>query len=168
MATASDIRPTRLWRQMPDALRLTAARAFWADEAALEQQVQAIDAIARTMKFRPQTVLTLPLEKKTRYLASMPSVPDAVAARALVSYHFDAQRPLMRAFLDELGIVHEDGTIKAESVEPPAEDRLKAAAHAVAARFPRGDVARYLSTLASQDPETWGALVDLPEITAQD
>jgi hypothetical protein len=167
MSTEVDIRPTRLWRQMTEERRVTAARAFWDDEAALEQQVQAVDAIARTMKFRPQTVLGLPIEKKTRYLATMHQVPDAVAARALISYHFDTQRPLMGAFLDELGIAHDEGMIKEDTVQAPPADRLKTAARAIAERFPPGDVALYLATLASQDPETWGALRDVPEITAR-
>jgi hypothetical protein len=167
MAPEVDIRPARLWKQLPDPRRLAAARAFWDDEAALEQQVQAIDALARSMKFRTQTVIDLPLDKKARYLASLPGIPDAVAARALVSYHFDAQRGLMSAFLDELGIKHEDGLISEEAVSRPDPDRLTAAVHAIAARFPAEDVALYLSTLAWQDPETWGALKDAPEITAR-
>jgi hypothetical protein len=164
MPTDLDIRPVRLWRQLPEARKLTAARAFWEDESAIEQQVQAVDAISRAMKFRPQSVIALPLDKKARYLASLGNIPEAVAARALVSYHFDAQRPLMSAFLDAVGIVHEEGLIKEESVSPPSSDRLQSAARTVAGQFPADDVALYLATLASQDPETWGALRDVPEI----
>lgn len=166
MATELDIRPLRLWRQMPEARRAAAARAFWEDDSALDQQVQAIDAVARTMKFRPQSVIALPLDKKVRYLATMLAVPDAVAARALISYHFAAQRPLMAAFLDALGIAHEEGLIKEDPLQAPAADRLRAAARAVAERFPAEDVALYLATLASQDPDTWGALRDVPEISS--
>jgi hypothetical protein len=158
MSTDLDIRPARLWRQMPDAQRLLAARAFWNDEAALDQQVEAVDAIARSLKFRAKTVVNLPLDKKARYLSTLANVPDAVAARALVSYHFDAQRAMMAAFLDELGIAHENGLIKEETVARPPGDRLTSAARAVVSRFPADDVKLYLATLASQDPETWGGL----------
>jgi hypothetical protein len=165
MTAELDIRPARLWKQMEEARRLAAAQAFWRDESALEQQVEAVGALARMMKFRTQSVVALPLDKKARYLASMPTIPDAVAARAIVSYHFENQRPLMAAFLDELGIAHENGLISEESVETPAAERLGAAARAIAGRFPLDDVALYLATLAWQDPDTWGALTEVPEIT---
>ena len=33
----------------------------------------------------------------------------------------------------------------------------------LAAKFPADEVALYLSTLVSQDPDTWGELAELPE-----
>ena len=84
----------------------------------------------------------------------------AIVARALVSYHLERQRPMMSAFLDELGIAHDNGLIADEAVPAPAPEKLSAAAKALADTFPIGDVRLYFSTLVSQDPETWGGLVD--------
>jgi hypothetical protein len=159
-------RPSRLWKQMPQDKRLAAAELFWADEESTEQQLEAIAAIAARMKFRTKSVLGLSMDRKTRYLATLPAIADSVAARALVNYHLSTQRPMMGAFLDSLGITHEDGLISEENTTKPDTDALKAAATGLAASYPADDVALYFSTLVSQDPETWEALADLPETRA--
>jgi hypothetical protein len=149
--------PSRLWKQMTVAQRLAAARAFWADEDAVDDQVQAAMLIAQQKRFRPKTVVGLDLDRKSRHLASLASLPDSIAARVLVLYHLTAQRPMMGRFLDALGIGHEDGLIKDENVVP-AEEKLAPAAAAIAQEFPADDVRLYLTTLLCQDPETWGGL----------
>ena len=91
-------------------------------------------------------------------------MPDVLAARLLVSYHLAHQRPMLRAFLDALGIPHEDGLITAE-VEgaDPGRDASRPPSTALEAAFPPDDVSLYLATLLSQDPETWGALQAVPQ-----
>ena len=147
---------------MTAAQRLDAARAFWRDEQASDDHIQAILLIAQLKKFRPKFVLGLDLERKSRHLASLVSVPDAMAARTLVVYHLTAQRDMMGEFLDALGIGHENGLIQDDEVKPdPA--RVPSAVAAIAAKHPPEHVSLYLSTLLCQDPETWGALADVPE-----
>jgi hypothetical protein len=148
---------------MPLERRLLAAELFWADEHSADQQLEAVGSIATHMKFRPRSVVALPPEKKAKYLASLPNVSDSVAARALVNYHLDQQRPMMGAFLDLLGIPHENGLISEETVAKPETDQVKHAVSELATRFPAEDVSLYLGTLVSQDPDTWGTLADLPE-----
>ena len=70
---------------------------------------------------------------------------------------------MMGSFLDALGIAHEEGLISAEEVEPQTAEKLREAAGAIAKLYPAEDVSLYLSTLVWQDPETWGALADVPE-----
>ena len=144
--------------------RSAAAELFWTDEQSAEQQVEACASIATHMKFRAKSVLNLPVEKKTRYLVTLPNVSDAVAARALVNYHLGRQRPMMAEFLDALGVAHEEGLIKDETVVKPDSDKLRAAAEQVTGKYPPEDVTLYLSTLVSQDPETWGELASLPPV----
>ncbi len=86
---------------------------------------------------------------------------DAIAARALVSYHLERQRPMMGAFLDLLGIAHENGLISEENLPKPDPAMAQQAARDLAASYPAEDVSLYLATLVSQDPETWEALVDV-------
>src|SRR4029453_11210865 len=145
----SGFRPSRIWKRLPIERRETAAELFWSDEQSAEQQVDACALIATHMKFRAKSVLNLPLDKKARYLVRLPNMSDAVAARALVNYHLGQQRPMMAAFLDALGIAHEDGLIKEETVVKPEADVLRAAAEQVAGTFPADDVALYFSTLVS-------------------
>jgi len=144
--------------------RLAAAELFWSDEQSTEQQIEAVGALASHMKFRPKSVISLPIDKKAKYLATLPVVSDTVAARALVNYHLDRQRPMMAAFLDALGIAHENGLISEENVTKPDAAQLKAAASDLVSKFPKEDVLLYFSTLVSQDPDTWGGLMEAPEI----
>jgi hypothetical protein len=143
--------------------RLKAAEAFWQDPNGASEQGEAIATIALRLKFRPRSVLTLPVERKSKYLVGMPAVSGLVAAQLLVAYHIACQRPMMAAFLDHLGIAHDDGLIEDEQVTPTGDEKLRAAATALAAAFPADDVALYLSTLTWQDPDAWGALADVPE-----
>ena len=162
----SAFRPSRLWKRLPTDRRALAAELFWADEQSTEQQAEAVSAIAAHMKFRTKSVLALPRDKKARYLATLPAVSDSIAARALVNFHLERQRPMMSAFLDSLGITHENGLITEDEVSAPEPEKLRAAAAELGTRFPADDVALYLSTLVSQDPDTWGGLADLPQTGA--
>lgn len=142
--------------------RTAAARAFWLEEQAANEQMQAVLLIAQQKKFRPKTVAGLDDDRKTRHLASIANLPDAVAGRVLISYHLAEQRPMMGDFLDALGIVHEEGLINEEDVKPDAE-KIGPAAKAIAAKYPAENVSLYLNTLLCQDPDTWNALADVPE-----
>ena len=144
--------------------RRRAASALWDANDATNDQQQAALLIAKQLKFRPKTVSGLDDERKARYLASVPELPDEVAARLLVLYHLAEQRPMMEAFLDALGIKHEKGLIEEEAVKPDA-DKIGPAAALLAQQFPADDVRIYLQTLLSQDPETWGGLTGLPQIS---
>ena len=155
--------PSLLWKQMTAEQRLAAAHAFWSDEDAVDDQVQAALLIAQRKKFRPKTVIGLDLDRKSRHLASMPSLPDGVAGRALVLYHLADQRPMMGAFLDALGITHDNGLINEDDVKPDAA-KVPAAASQLRTQFPEAEVRLYLNTLLCQAPETWGALRGVPEL----
>lgn len=161
------MRPVRLWRSLPQDARVAAATAFWRDEQTQLEQAEAIALIARQIKFRPKSVMTLPVEKKARHLAGMAGVSDLLAARLLIAYHLDQQRPMMGAFLDALGIKHADGLITEESPSAPAPEKLDAAVTSLASQYPKADVARYFWTLLWQDPETWGGLQDRPQLAVE-
>jgi hypothetical protein len=137
--------------------RLVAAEAFWRDDQsdAGMQQLEAIVAIAKRLNFRPKSVQALPIDRRSKHLAHLPDVSDAVATRALIAYHFSARRDLMGAFLDALGIAHESGLIKEESVPPPPREQLTAAITTIRGTFPAPDVDLYVRTLAALDGETW-------------
>src|SRR6476661_7009367 len=124
----SNFRPSRLWKRMPLERRVDAADLFWNDEHSADQQLEAVSSIATHMKFRPKSVLTLAPERRAKYLATLPTMSDAIAARALVNYHLERQRPMMAAFLDLLGITHENGLISDENVTKPDAAEVKEAA----------------------------------------
>jgi hypothetical protein len=71
---------------------------------------------------------------------------------------------MMGAFLDALGIAHQDGLIKDESPAAPEAATLDQAVATLSAAYPRTDVARYFWTLLWQDPETWSGLQGRAEL----
>jgi hypothetical protein len=150
---------------MAPELRQQAARAFWMDDQAIDDQVQAVLLIAQQKKFRPKFVMSLDVERKARHLASLGLLPDGIAARVLIVYHLAEQRPMMGTFLDALGIKHEEGLIQDDEVKPDPE-KVGPAAAQIAGQFPPEQVSLYLNTLLCQDPETWGALEGLPQVAA--
>jgi hypothetical protein len=151
---------------MPPATRFVAAEAFWNDDQSTEQQVEVIVGLARKLNFRPKSIQALPVERRARQLAQILDVSETVAARALIALHLRAQRPMMAAFLDALGIPHDNGIITAESVPAPAADRLEKAVAALRAAFPADDVTLYLRTLAAVDGDTWGGLDTIAGVSA--
>ncbi len=135
--------------------RLGAARAFWQSEEAADDQVQAVLLIAQHKKFRPKTVMALDEERRAKHLASFPSIPETMAARALIVYHLAAQRPMMGAFLDALGIAHEEGVIQAEDVKPDA-DKLAPSVEQIARRLSAGRRRALLEHAALSGPRHLG------------
>lgn len=143
---------------MPLDKRVQAAEAFWRDQESPEiaaQHAEATASIARRLNFRARSVQSLPIERRARHLAQMSDVSDSVATRALIAYHFSAQRPLMSAFLDALGMAHDNGLITEEQLTPPATETLNHAVQAVRESFPSDDVELYLRTLIALDEDTW-------------
>ena len=60
----STLTPSRLWKRMTSSQRLDAARAFWLDEQASDDQIQAVLLISQQKKFRPKFVLGLDVDRK--------------------------------------------------------------------------------------------------------
>ena len=152
------VRPSRLWKDLPIDTRVAAADAFWRDEQGLEQQAEATVLLARRLNFRAKSVGSLPVERRARHLAGVADVSDAVAGRALVAYHFTAERPMMTAFLDAIGIAHEEGLITAEDVPAPDPKTLVTAVDTLRGAFPAPAVDLYLRTLLALDGDTWAGL----------
>ena len=167
MSSPEEIRPARMWRLMQPELRASAAAAFWSDEQAALEQAEAVALISKQIKFRPKSVLSLTVEKKARHLAGLAQVSDLLAARLLIAYHLEHQRPMMGAFLDALGIAHDDGLIKDDSPKAPDASTLDKGVKELASKYPKQDVARYFWALLWQDPETWGGLKGRPELALE-
>lgn len=147
-----------LWRELPPDLRLKMAAVFWEDAESVTQHIEAVHAMAKQFKFRPQSILKLPIDRRARQLAGMSKVPEGVAARALVAYHLTERRPMLEAFLDALGIPHEHGVIDETPAGPPDPERLTSAVDALVSAYPAADVRLYLRALTAQDPDVWSGL----------
>ena len=153
-----DLRPSALWKAMTEAQRRAAAEAFWADDESVAEQTEVMLLLAKKLNFRYKSVQAMAPERKAAHLLKFPQLSEQVAARLLVTYHLATQRTMMGAFLDGLGITHEDGLIAEDDVPKPDPARLEASATALAKAHPPEDVRLYFSTLLMQDPETWAGL----------
>ena len=78
----------------------------------------------------------------------------------LVDLHLGHRRPMMAAFLDELGIPNENGRIDSDTTEvaPQDAERVRRAADVVAARYPADEVVTYFLTLLLQDAGVWAGV----------
>jgi hypothetical protein len=149
---------SHIWKQLPEAEKLRAAEAFWREPDGQAQQIEALALLAQRLKARPRYVQGLSIEKRARHLAHFPGMPEMLAARLLVSYHLMHQRPMMAAFLDAIGLAHDNGLITADAPEPPSAEKIAEGVKALATAYPPDAVKLYFSTLVAQDPDTWKAL----------
>lgn len=157
---AFEITAVRLWKHLTSDERQDAAAAFW-KEPPQEALAGALGAIIKARHLRPQVARTLPVTERTRILATLLDPGEAVAASLLVALHLAERRKLLAAFLDRLGLPHEDGVLKDDDTQPPAPidaSAVHTAAAAVRATFPAHQVDVYFNTLWLQDPERWTAL----------
>lgn len=143
---------------MPPETRVQAASALWRDEQGFEQQVEATALLARRLNFRAKSIQSLPIDRRARFLSQVSDVSDALASRALVAHHFENARPLMAAFLDALGIAHEEGLIASDEVPVPDPAKLAEAVEKLRTSFPADAVDLYLRTLVALDADTWTGL----------
>jgi hypothetical protein len=150
---------TRLWKRLTAEERLQAATEFWREPSA-EMAAGALGAIVRARRMRPQAARALASEQKARSLAQLLDPGETVAASLIVALHLAARRPMLSAFLDLLGLPHEDGILKDEAAQipPPGEEQARNAVRELVKRFPVGQVETYVNALWLQDPDHWGAL----------
>lgn len=155
---------TRIWKKLTRDERLAAAEAFW-KETPPELGGSALGAIVRSLKLRPQVARSLPVERRTAALASVLEPGESVAGGLLIALHLANRRPLLGAFLDALGLPHEDGLLKeeADALPAPTPDAVAGAAKGLLGSFSEHEVETYLNTLWLQDSERWAGLERLAE-----
>jgi hypothetical protein len=149
---------TRLWKSLPPEDRLLAASAFFRDPSP-ELVSSALSALVKARRMRPQAARALAPETQARILATVLDPGESLAQGLLVDLHLVERRPLLGAFLDALGLPHEDGILaeEAEAGDPVSVEKARAAVAALES-FPRQQVETYLNTLWLQDEERWAAL----------
>jgi hypothetical protein len=155
-------RPTaaRLWRELTREEREAIARGFFEQEDLAPEAAQALAReIGPRRGFREAGFLRLPLEMRSRMLATTLDLREDVAATLLLVFHMEERRPLLRRFLDLLSIPHEDGML-GEEEHPlvPTVEAVEKATDALLAEFPAASVRLYYRALLTQEPSRWAAL----------
>lgn len=150
--------PSRIWSALGPEVKRAGAGALVRSEDPSDR-AEAVAAIAERMKFRPASVRKLPADKRIEYLSRAIHPDDALASSLLLALHLAERRPLLAAFLTELGIENDDGMIpEGEEPAPPSEEALGKAATVLFERFAPEDVEVYLATLAVMDGQLWGGI----------
>ena len=149
----------KLWKALTVPERVDALRAAFAADQQGAISLRAVQALVKAKRYRPQTVAAMNAAKIAAELAPVPIDDTTLIDSALVDYHFAHRRPMMGAFLDALGITHEEGKLPEDtaSISPSAE-QLRSAADQLVTSHPVDDVYVYFLTLTLQDDATWGAL----------
>ena len=122
----------------------------------------AVAVLAGRRKLRPAFIDKKPLAERHEWMAaelSKKSNAD-VATEVLQGWLFACRKPLMAAFLDSLGVPHEDSLI--ESLPPePSRERLSAAVSALLENNPEWAVAAYLNLFVEMDIAEWPVLREI-------
>jgi hypothetical protein len=152
----------KLWKALTPEERAQGITAALADDENGWVKTTTRGAVAGALKFRPQTVATWPRAKLVTEAARLPLDDVQLLSAYIVDLHLGHRRPMMAAFLDELGIANDKGRIDSETTEVGPQDatRVRRAAEAVAARYPADEVVTYFLTLLLQDAAVWAGLTD--------
>lgn len=157
----------KLWKALTAEERDLAITAAMHDDAEGWVKNTTRAAVAKALKFRPQTVSTWPRQKLISEAVRLPLDDVQLLSAYIVDLHLGHRRPMMAAFLDQLGIPNDDGRIDSEKVEvaEPEPARLTSAAEEIASSYPADEVATYYLTLLLQDAAVWGGLVPVLQKT---
>ena len=159
--------PYLIWDTMNQEEQSLAAHAVWRDS---DREAKAVveAALAKALKFRPNSLRKLPVEKLARRLVLMaPEMPEPILFQYLFYFHMAERRPLMVEYLDAVGVPHEDGVLNLEDdAEPPTAEVVEKAARELLKAHPH-EATVYLATLLVADADLWAGvepvLVELEE-----
>lgn len=150
----------RLWKTLsPEEKNLAAAELVKDPSPLIRGSVIAVVSDAR--KMRPIAARKLPPEVQARIVATVRDPGEILASSLLVALHLGPRKPMLVAFLDAMGLPHEDGVLKDEATEAISLDDLKKGCAALASESPSA-IRIYLNTLWLQDGARWANARDVP------
>jgi hypothetical protein len=128
-------------------------------EAAPAVYTQAVAAASAALKARPQFLMKQPADKRAQMVRRALSrvAANELAEEVLAAYFLESRRALLVEWLDAVGVEHEEGTLRADPVEP-APEKLGAAVDGFLAGEERADRELLLRAFAAQGAVDWPAL----------
>ncbi len=150
----------KLWKALTPEERAQGISAALADDENGWVRTSTRGAVASALRFRPQTVATWPKQKLVSEAARLPLDDVQLLSAYLIDLHLGHRRPMMAAFLGELGIANDDGRIDSDTTEvgPQNAAAVRKAADKVASVYPADEVVTYFLTLLLQDAAIWSGL----------
>ena len=150
--------PYAVWGLMDEDERRAAATALW-QNSDRETRLALEQTLAKEMKFRPQSIHRLALDRVVGRLVHLAEdAPENLLFQYLFHLHMADRRPLLGEFLDGAGIPHEDGVLDLPE-DFPGADVAKVGQAAAALVAAHGHAALvYLATLKVADKDFWKGL----------
>ena len=110
--------------------------------------------VAKALKFRPQMIKKLPMEKRARQARRLLEGPAnaELCYELFGTYLVKTRKELVTAFLDATGVVHEDGMIQDVDSVAPAAEKIPEVVKELDARFAPEDVTLYLALCVEMWP----------------
>lgn len=153
----------RVWKRLQREEKVAAARHFFT-EPPEELYGTALGAVIKARHLRPQVARSLPPDELAKALAAVLDPGEPLAAALLVALHLGDRREVLKAFLDGVGLPHEEGLLKDDGDTPPTAAALQKGVAALRSGFTAHEARTYLNALWLQDPDRWRGLKDLPEL----
>ncbi len=114
-----------LWTALEPHERAAAAQAYLGAETGGRTQLDKI--VARARNFRPATVKKWPEEKIVKASRHLPLHDPGIAAKLLECYHVPGRLGMVTAFLDALGVSHDQGRVDGGDMIDAEEEVVKSA-----------------------------------------
>jgi hypothetical protein len=140
----------RVWRQLPNEIRVAVCQIFWAESKGAEKQFL-IASLAKAKNLREVFVRKSSIERLVNWTAATLSLPDPIVDDLLKKYLLHEHRAVIISFLDLLNIPHSEGMIE-ESFDYTTltNERVQEAARNLLASADRTGSELYLKYLVLQ------------------
>ena len=140
----------RVWRQLPNEIRVAVCQTFWAESKGAEKQFL-IASLAKANKLREVFVRKSPIERLVNWTAATKSLPDPIVDDLLKKYLLHKHRAVIISFLDLLNVPHSEGMIE-ENFDYAilTDERVQEAARNLLASADRTGSELYLKYLVLQ------------------
>ena len=140
----------RVWRQLPNEIRVAACQLVWAEAKGAEKQLL-IASLAKAKNLREVFVRKSPIERLVNWTAATLSLPDPIVDDLLKRYLLHEHRAVIVSFLDLLNIPHYEGMIEENfDYATLTKERVQEAARSLLASADRTGSDLYLKYLAVQ------------------
>lgn len=140
----------RVWRQLPNEIRIAACRVFWAESKGAEKQFL-FATLAKAKNLREVFVRKSPTERLVNWTAATLSLPDQMVDDLLKQYLLHEHRAVIVTFLDSLNVPHSEGIIEEQfDLTTLPNERVQEAARSLLASADRAGSELYLKYLVLQ------------------
>ena len=140
----------RVWRQLPNEIRIAVCQNFWAESKGTEKQFL-FASLAKAKNLREVFVRKSSTERLVNWTATTLALPDLIVDDLLKKYLLHEHRAVIVRFLDLLNVPHSEGMIE-ENFDYAAltNERVQEAARSLLASADRTGSELYLKYLVVQ------------------